>query len=148
MYLCCFTIIPAMWSSKVHSSSTSTTQPTLDPNWTEWTQVTASTISHPIPVLNDGTLELDLARHTQLERVASAPLHYNALPHSKEFFQSDNAKKEAVRVYVNQQGHTVKLAQLAAPPSLYAVTSRGKFLWEKVFTSLGLCILTYFNFLL
>lgn len=110
-----------MWSSKLQFSSNSSAQNKVNPPHSSWSHGAPPASPHPIPVLEDGTLELDLARHTQFERVASVPLQYNALSYSREGPQNntDTAKHDPVRVYINQQGHTVKLAQLPDPPASY-----------------------------
>lgn len=117
-----------MWSSKLQFSSTPLAQDKVDSTHIGLSHGAPPAAPHPIPVLEDGTLELDLARHTISERVAPVPLQYNALSYCREVSQTnaDKAKQDSVRVYINQKGHTVKLAQLPEPPSSYPLSSRGK----------------------
>ncbi|KAK3918754.1 Centrosome-associated protein 350 [Frankliniella fusca] len=104
-----------MWSSNLPPSSGSTARTERN-----FLVPTSSPQTFPIPVLEDGTLELDLGRHNHAERIAPAPLQFSGFPQSAGL----NASSESVRVYVSQQGHTVKLAHLQALPSSYPSQSR------------------------
>lgn len=127
-----FSFFTEMWSSKLQCSSSSSTPSNLEPQWIGWTGA-PPTLPQRIPVSKDGTLELDLGKHTQTTRVASAPLKYSQLSTAKEQdpLYNEDSKKEEIRVYINQQGHTVKLARLASPPSSYSIPLKGKVIKTK-----------------
>lgn len=109
-----------MWSSKLAAPPTgSSARAEINSK-----QAASSPQTHPIPVLDDGTLELDLSRHNYAERIAPAPLQFSGFPQSMDQKVDIHSRNESVRVYVSQQGHTVKLAHLQAPPSSYPVLSR------------------------
>ena len=116
-----------MWSSKLQSSSSSSSSSNIEPQWVGCTGAGPPTLPHRIPM--DGTLELDVGRHTPTTRiVATVPLKYNQSTRAKEQEPKPNedVRKKEIRMYINEQGHTVKLARLASPPLSYSIPLKGK----------------------
>lgn len=120
------TLSTAMWSSKLqHINSEPAESAPGGSDQEEWSDNFPPGHPHPIPVLEDGTLELDLGMHDRIERETPVPLQSRAFSQAPNTIQrvDDSCRMKTVNMYVNQHGQKVKLAHLApAPPSYSNLT--------------------------
>lgn len=113
----------AMWSTKLqHISSEPAQSAPGGSDQEELSDNLLPGLPHPIPVSEDGTLELDLGMCALKEKVAPAPLQSRAFSQAPNTIQrvDDGCRMKTVNMYVNQHGQKVKLAQLAPAPSTYS----------------------------